>query len=313
MGRVVTQVPVVCAIVVNWNRCSETLACLASLARATYPSLTVVVVDNASRDGSVAAIHRAHPSAELVTSAENLGFVGGCNAGVDRARQHGADYVLFLNNDAEVAADAIGLLVAELEANASGGAAGPTILYHDRPDVIWSAGGRIDWQRGTTAMLELDARERGQCGTQPRAVDFISGCAFMAPLAVINRLGGFDPRFFAYYEETEWCVRATRAGYTILHVPLAQAWHKTVPSTDPASLLTHYYMTRNRLLFLATTRAGLGAWCRTLGLEYLRTMLSWTLRPKWRSRRRHRAVMLRAISDYFRGRLGRAEWVEHLS
>lgn len=307
-----TPVPAVCAIVVNWNRCNDTLACLASLARATYPSLTVVVVDNASQDGSVPAIRRAHPSIDLIESGDNLGFVGGCNAGVERARRHGADYVLFLNNDAEVAPDSIALLAAALQADGRGGAAGPTILYRDRPEVIWSAGGRIDWQRGTTAMLELDARDRGQCGMQPRAVDFVSGCALLAPLAVIDRLGAFDPRFFAYYEETEWCVRATRAGYTILHVPLAKAWHKAAPSTEPASLLTHYYMTRNRLLFLTITHAGMRAWCHTLLSEYLRTVVSWTVRPKWRSRRHHRAVMLRAIADYLRGRLGRAEWVEHL-
>jgi GT2 family glycosyltransferase len=161
-------------------------------------------------------------------------------------------------------------------------------------------------------MLELDGRDDGRCGTAPRAVDFVSGCALMAPLAVIDRVGGFDPRFFAYYEEAEWCVRATRAGYTIRHVPLAKAWHKAAPSTQPASLLTHYYMTRNRLLFIALTHAGLGAWCRTLVFEYVRTMVSWTVRPKWRARRQHRDVMLRAIGDYFRGRLGRAEWVEHL-
>jgi GT2 family glycosyltransferase len=302
----------VSAIVVNWKRCSETLACVSSLARSTYPSLRVVVIDNASNDGSVDAIRRAHPSVDLIAAAENLGFVGGCNVGVDRARQHGAGYVLFLNNDAEIAPDAIALLVAVLQADVRGGAAGPTILYHDRPDVIWSAGGRIDWQRGTTTMLELDEPDRGQCGTQARPVDFVSGCALMAPLAVIDRVGGFDPRFFAYYEETEWCVRATRAGYTVLQVPLAKAWHKAAPSTQPASLLTHYYMTRNRLLFLAITHAGIRAWCHTLLSEYLRTVVSWTVRPKWRSRRHHRAVMLRAIADYLRGRLGRAEWVEHL-
>lgn len=308
-----TSAPLVCAIVVNWNRRRDTIACVASLQRSTYPSLRVIVVDNASSDGSVAALREAFPAIELISAPQNLGFVGGCQAGVARARALAAAYLLLLNNDAEIAADAVALLVTVLQADTRAAAAGPTILYHDRPEVIWSAGGAINWHTGNTQMVGLDALDQGQFGTAPRTVDFVSGCALLAPLAVFDRIGGFDARFFAYYEETEWCVRATRAGYAILHVPCAKAWHKTAPSTQPASLLTHYYMTRNRLLFLAATGAGLRAWCHTLGFEYLRTLLSWTLRPKWRTRRSHRTVMLRAIGDYFRGRLGRAEWVEQLS
>lgn len=305
--------PLVCAVVVNWNRQRETVDCVASLQRSTYPSLRVIVVDNASSDGSVAVLREAFPSIDLIAAPRNLGFVDGCHLGIERARQLGAVYLLLLNNDAEIAADAVALLVTVLQADARGGAAGPTIFYHDRPDVIWSAGGMINWSTGNTHMVALDAVDEGQLGTAPRAVDFVSGCALLAPLAVFDRIGGFDPRFFAYYEETEWCVRATRAGFAILHVPSAKAWHKTAPSTQPASLLTHYYMTRNRLLFLAATHASLRAWCHTLGLDYLRTLLSWTLRPKWRARHAHRMVMLRAIGDFFRGRFGRAEWVEHLS
>jgi GT2 family glycosyltransferase len=302
--------PTVCTIVVNWNRRADTLACLASLARATYPSLTVIVVDNGSRDGSVAAVRQAYPGVDIVESSDNLGFAGGCNAGISRARATRADQVLLLNNDAEVAPDTITLLVDALHGDRVGAVA-PTIYYHDRRDTVWSAGGRIEWRSGAAFMLGLDEIDRGQFGPDPRPVEFVSGCALLTSLAVLDRVGPFDPRFFAYYEETEWCVRARRAGYAIHHVPRAKVWHKAPPSTQPASLLTHYYMTRNRLLFLTATGAGLGASCRAV-LRDVRTLASWTVRPKWRGRRQHRAVMLRALRDYFAGRFGRAAWVEQL-
>jgi len=123
---------------------------------------------------------------------------------------------------------------------------------------------------------------------------------------VVARVGQLDTRFFAYYEETEWCVRVARAGFTILHVPAAKIWHKISLAARAVSPAAHYYMTRNRLLFLKAAGAGWQAWSHTLIVEYLRTLISWSLRPQWRTQRAQRDVMLRAIYDYFAGCLGRA-------
>jgi GT2 family glycosyltransferase len=123
--------------------------------------------------------------------------------------------------------------------------------------------------------------------------------------SVVAQAGQLDPRFFAYYEETEWCVRVARAGFKILHVPTAKIWHKISPAARVASPTVHYYMTRNRLLFLGAAQAGWRAWGHTLFREYLRTLVSWTLRPKWRGMRAQRNMMIWAIRDYFTGRVGR--------
>ena len=120
------------------------------------------------------------------------------------------------------------------------------------------------------------------------------------------QVGLLDPRFFAYYEETEWCVRVMRAGFKILHVPKAKIWHKISLVARGASLTVYYYMTRNRLIFLNAAQASLGAWINTLILEYFRTLVSWSLQPKWRGQKEHRKIMVRAISDYFAGRFGQA-------
>ena len=153
-------------------------------------------------------------------------------------------------------------------------------------------------------MVGLDEQDEGQLGHVSRAVDFVIGCAMLVRRAVLEQAGLLDERFFAYYEETEWYVRATRAGFQIVHVPFAHIWHKISPVAQADSPLVHYYMTRNRLLSLRPTGARLGSWLHTLFAEYLSTLVSWSLRAKWRDKRALRRVMFQAIRDTWRGRWG---------
>ncbi|NIV38348.1 MAG: glycosyltransferase [Anaerolineae bacterium] len=303
------MMPPVMIVVLNWNGRADTLACLGSLARLDYLAHGVVVVDNGSTDDSVAAVRASYPQVTLIETGENLGYVGGNNVGLEHARAMRADYALLLNNDTEVAPDFLRLLVEAAEANPATGIVGPTIYYFDRPDVIWSAGGAIDWGRGRTSMIGLDEVDQGQFGHTVRPVDFVTGCALLIKMSVVEQVGMLDPRFFAYYEEAEWCVRASQAGFKILHVPQAKIWHKISPDAREASPQVHYYMTRNRLLLLKLSKMGLGPWLSALLLDYGRTLVSWTLRPKWRSKSRQRRAMLQAIRDYGRRRFGKVEVV----
>jgi hypothetical protein len=297
--------PRVAVIVLNWNNRDDTLGCLESLRHLDYPNYEIVVVDNGSTDGSVEAVGAFFPKATILETGENLGFAEGNNVGLRHTLAHGADYVVLLNNDTEVAPDFISLLVDAVGATPQAGVAGPTIYYFDRPTTIWSAGGAIDWRRGDTQMIGLDEVDEGQYGTI-REVDFVTGCALLARREVIERVGMLDPRFFMYYEEAEWCVRAARAGYKILHVPQAHVWHKIMPTQQTASPHIHYYVTRNQLLFLKSTRASMWAWLHTLLAEYLRTLISWTLKPHWRGKCAQRRAMIEAIADFIRGRFGPA-------
>jgi GT2 family glycosyltransferase len=296
--------PRVAIVVLNWNGLADTLACLESLAGVDYPSYDIVVVDNGSTDGSVAVIREQFPDVVLIENDENLGFAGGNNVGLQWVLERGSDYALLLNNDTEVALNFLHLLVETAEADSTIGIAGPTIYYHEQPQIVWSAGGGIDWRRGQTWMMGLNEHDVGQFGEEPRKVDFVTGCCMLVRRAVLEQVGLLDERFFAYYEETEWCVRAQRAGFKIVHVPQAKIWHKIPLDARESSPVVHYYMTRNRLLFLKTIGAGWRAWLHTLLFEYLRTLLSWTLRPRWRGRGLHRRMMLRAIGDTLRGRWG---------
>lgn len=299
--------PQVIVIVLNWNGSADTLCCLESLEKITYPACEVLLVDNGSTDDSVAILRRAFPQIQLIETGQNLGFVGGNNVGLEYARRTGAEYALLLNNDTEVAPDFLDHLVAAAESSPKVGISGPSIYYFDEPDTFWSAGGDIDWKRGLTSMVGIGQVEQGQYGEQPRPVDFVTGCALLIKMSVVAEVGMLDPRFFLYYEETEWCVRVSRAGYGILHVPASKIWHKISPVAREASPMVHYYMTRNRLLFLRLSDASLVTWVNTY-LEYARTLLSWRLRPRWRGKARQRQAMWQAIRDFSRSRFGRVEW-----
>jgi GT2 family glycosyltransferase len=296
--------PRVAVIILNWNGGQDTLDCLASLRQMDYPCFDVLIVDNSSTDGSIKAIRESFPEVSLIETGTNLGFTGGNNVGMRHALDRGVDYVLLLNNDTEVAVDLLTCLVDAVEVDPGVGVAGPLIYYYDQPEIIWSAGGAIDRQRGQARMVGIDEADSGRYGSTPREVDFVSGCALLVRSSVLERVGLLDERFFAYYEEAEWCIRVRRAGYHIVNVPRAKVWHKISPGRRADSPVVHYYMTRNRLLFLKCTQLGVRAWFHTLVLEYLRTTVSWSLKPKWRDKLAQRNMMLRALYDYQRGRFG---------
>ncbi len=291
-------------IVPNWNGMQDTLECLESLSRLDYPDYKVVVVDNGSVDGSVPVIRQRFPATTVIETGENLGFSGGCNVGLRYALAQKAGYALLLNNDTEVDPAFLRILVESAQASLAVGIAGPTIYYHAQPDVVWSAGGAIDWKRGLTWMVGLNEQDAGQFGQAPRDVDFVTGCALLVNAQAVEKAGEMDERFFMYYEETEWCVRIARAGYRIIHVPQAKIWHKISTETRAASPFVHYYMTRNRLLFLKATGAATRVWLHTLLADYARTLISWSVRPRWRDKKAQRKAMIQGIGDAWRGRWG---------
>ncbi|MBZ0288362.1 MAG: glycosyltransferase family 2 protein [Anaerolineae bacterium] len=295
--------PKVSIILLNCNNEHFTIDCLQSLTHVTYPNIEPIVVDNGSKPESVEKLKAAFPRTILIENGKNLGFTGGNNVGVKYALEHGGDYIMLLNNDTIVAPDMFDILVEVMENDKTIGVTGPMIYFYDAPDMIWSVGGRINWKNGQTQMLGLYEEDKGQFGLVPKQTDFVTGCALMVRRDVWEKAGLLDDNFFIYYEETEWCVRASRTGCKIMYVPSAMMWHKIPLEARANSIGYYYYMTRNRLLFLHKSRAGLRSW---LGIttELARTWLSWTLRPKWKDRRHLRGVMVRAIRDYSTGKFG---------
>lgn len=293
--------PRVVSVILNTNHRQDTLECLTSLAAGGYPNHRVIVLDNASTDGSVEAIHAAFPAVRVIALDRNLGYAGNNNVGIAAALDEGADWVFVLNEDTVLAPDCIAALIEAGERDARIGIVGPMVYHHDEPGVIQSAGGRLSrsWESFHDGQNMAD---EGQFPA-PRRVDWISGCAILVRRAVIEQVGPIDARYFYYWEETEWCLRATRAGWQVVHVPQARLWHKGVRRDYRPGPSVTYFATRNRLLTLAKHSAPLGvrlgAW-----LQIARTLTTWTVRPKWRDMTAHRWAMWRGATDFLRARLG---------
>ncbi len=296
--------PKVSIILLNFNNEQFTIDCLKSLEHVTYPNIEPIVVDNGSKAESLNAVRSAADSNVIILeTGKNLGFTGGNNYGLKYALDNAADYIILLNNDTIVAPDMFDIMIDTMEKDPTIGVTGPMIYYFDAPELIWSVGGKINWNNCNTSMLGLNEEDKGQYGETPQTTDFVTGCALLARREVWEKVGGLDENFFIYYEETEWCVRASRAGYKIVYVPNAMMWHKIGLDARATSPRVYYYMTRNRLIFASKTRAGLRSWLG-IGAEFSRTLLSWSLRPKWKDRRPLRNIMLRAIKDFSMGKYG---------
>lgn len=298
------SLPYVISVILNTNRRDDTLACLASLAQNTYPNHSIIILDNDSSDGSLEAIQEKYPDAQMVSLENNLGYAGNNNVGIEIALQQKADWVFILNEDTVLNEDCIEKLVSEGEKDRKIGIVGPMVYHYDEPEYIQSAGGMLGqyWESIHIAKNELDT---GQVHL-PRPVEWVSGCAIMIRSEVIKDIGMLDARFFYYWEETEWCLRANKAGYKILHVPSAKLWHKGVQRDYIAKPSLLYYDTRNHLLLLKKHHAPIKVWFYTV-FNIVRTLLSWSIRPKWRGKKLYRNAMLQGSIDFLFSRWGKQE------
>lgn len=245
--------PVVSIITINYNQTALTCALLDSLRKVTYPQLEVIVIDNHSAEDPTPVIASRYPEVKLIVSAENLGFAGGNNLGIKAS--HG-DYLMFLNNDTEVAPDFLEPLVTMFENNPNAGAASSKILYYNSGETIQYAGStRIDPFTGRSKRIGWMEKDRGQHDAL-KETDLAHGAAMMVPRRVVDRVGMMPEFFFLYYEEVDWCESIKKAGYKIYIVPDSKVYHKESMSIGKGSTLKTYYMTRNRLLYMRRNTAG---------------------------------------------------------
>jgi hypothetical protein len=244
--------PLVYVIVLTYNGKRDTLECLRSLQNLSCPNVKVLVVDNASSDGTPEAIRAEFSSVELLVNPTNLRFAGGNNVGIRHALKHGADYVLLLNNDTTVERDFTVHLVHAAEADPRIGMIGPKIYYYDDPNRIWFAGGRIEWWKGWISHIGIRENDSGQHDEQ-KPVDYLTGCCMLVKRAVVEQVGLLDERYFMYGEDADWCVRARRAGYVLAYVPAAKIWHKlSVSAGGHLSWFKNWNKFKSQLRLMAT-------------------------------------------------------------
>lgn len=220
----------VAVVLVNWNGADDALEVLRQLDHVEGPPLLRVVVDNGSTDDSVARLRRERPDIELLETGENLGFAAGNLAGIRHLLgRTECGWVLLLNTDVEVDP---GFLPPLIEAclDQRVGAAGPKIYFHQPPDLIWAAGGRLRLRETVTEEFGI-RRPDGPEWNVGRDVTYLTTCCLLVPRDVLEKVGPFDPLFFIGVEDADWCRRALNEGFRLRYVPESRIWHKVATST----------------------------------------------------------------------------------
>jgi GT2 family glycosyltransferase len=273
--------PLVSIISINYNQAQVTCEMVASLRQVTYPNLEVIVVDNASPTDDPSIIQEQFPEVKLIRSAKNLGYAGGNNLGIREAR---GKYLLFLNNDTEVASGFIEPLVALFEQNPEAGIASPKIIFYGSDNVIQYAGSRgvNPWTGRSVTIGQLE-QDLGQYNTSA-STELADGAAMMVPRAVIEEVGLMPEVYFLYYEELDWCEMIKRWGFTCHYVAGSTIYHKESLSVGKSSVLKTYYMNRNRLLFIRRNFQGWSLWT-SVGIFLLAAIpkkaVSFSYRLEW--------------------------------
>ena len=237
--------PKVVVVILNYKVSDLTLAAVKSVKNTGYENLQIVVVDNNSQDKLKEEISEFEDII-FISNKENLGYSGGNNVGIKEGLKIGADYILVLNPDTEVAKNAISKLVevAKLE-NAD--IVGPKIYFGDKK-TIWYAGGVFDFKNVLGTHRGVNEKDTGQYDDTTQT-DFVTGAAIMVSRKVVEKIGLFDERYFLYYEDSDFCFRAKEAGFKVMYMPMAVVYHLNAQTTKLGSPLQDYYISRNRLLF----------------------------------------------------------------
>lgn len=246
--------PKVVMIVLNHNSLQKlgenSLRFLKSIAQTRYDNLEIVVVDNASTDGSDTVIEswaKEAPHVKLVRLSRNMGYAGGNNRGVKMCGD-AAEYFVFLNNDVEVEEDWLEKIIDVMEYDRSVAAAQPKILQLRQRELIDSLGGLID-RVGRAYDLGHDMPDKDSTG-RALEVFYARGAAIAIRAELFKNLGGFDEDYFIYYEETDLCWRLRLQGYRIITVPAAKIYHLGGGTTGGATPNTVYLRRRNQLITL---------------------------------------------------------------
>jgi len=302
----------VAIIIINWNQPELTVNTIASLKKIKSNSFDyhLFLIDNHSSDNSFVILSQKYSSDPHVTLSktdQNLGFTGGNNFGLKQASREDYDYYLFLNNDVQVDPDFLINMVDYLKSNKSVGLVAPKMYfapgfeYHktryskkDLGNVIWFAGGKIDWHNIYCSHIGIDEIDTGQYDTITHP-DYLTGCCLLITKKALRQIGSFDHNYYLYLEDADLCHRAKQAGFLISYLPSAKIWHYNSGSSGANSDLHHYYLTRNRLYF--------GFRYASLRTKFALIKQSITMLIKSPS-----SWQKRGIIDYYLGRMKQGSW-----
>jgi GT2 family glycosyltransferase len=293
----------VAVVILNWNGLEDTLGCLESLSLVSVGTckIDIVVVDNGSDQDPTEPIKSRFSHVEVMRLTKNIGYAAGCNFGATRAIARGADFILFLNNDTVITPSLLGELLACFSRNADVGIASPVIYEMFDPSRIDFAGAHINFALGRFSHFQ-----KAPTVTTPFETDYVSGCSMMISRAAIERIGSFDEKLFAYFEDVDLCLRARRVGLKLMCVATATVRHKGSTSTRRSltegtiSPLKHYLIARNRIAIINRYAPTAERWFYLLIINPARVCFyigAFVVRARWTKLR----WFLRGMLDGLRG------------
>lgn len=276
-------------VTVTYNSQSVLQDFFDSLAGQSYRNFVVYLVDNASRDNSVRmAQEREDIPIVVIASDNNCGVAEGNNLGIRAALEGGCDYILLLNNDTIFPSDLLGNLRAGLDRH-NCDMTTAKMYFHDKPDIIWSAGGYFEpWLVYQTRHHGIFRKDVGQYD-RARRVTYTPTCCLLARRHVFDRVGLMDDRYFVYCDDVDFLYRCLKDKLTLWYLPTARLWHKVSSLTEAeAPAFAIRYLHRNRIYFL---RKHMPQWlaflcyCQIQVRSALAYLLRHNTREKWEVRK----------------------------
>ena len=230
--------PRVSIVILNWNGLEDTIECLESLKKITYPNHKAIVVDNGSEGDDVKVLRERYQDyIHVIQNEKNYGFAKGNNVGIRYALEKGADYVLLLNNDTVVAPTFLDELVSCCQKDQKIGAVGPKLYYYDNP-----------------ARVQLPEHYE-KVGDAPTDMETLSGVAFLVERKVWEQVGLLDEVFYpAYCEDRDFFERLKEHGYRIVCAPASKVYHKMSATTRRYPCLESYLIVKYSFLLARRRR-----------------------------------------------------------
>ncbi|EDY83797.1 glycosyl transferase, group 2 family protein [Verrucomicrobiia bacterium DG1235] len=237
----------------NYNRANDACQAVQAALDQSLPPDALVVLDNASTDDSVSRLENQFGDRiSLLTKRKNTGGAGGFSELSQALLSRGADLITLVDSDCFLQSDALQYLAKALDSTPDIGVCGARIMHADRSNVIQECGAFIDWEN---ASFQLNRRDQDLTSAPAlpnlEYVDYVPACALMARHQVFNTIGHFNPNLFIYFDDIEWCHKATQSGYRVAVANQAEAIHKGGGKTKTSHFPTYYYW-RNRIHFFLT-------------------------------------------------------------
>jgi len=208
-------------IIVHFFGIDYLINCLNSVFKSDYSNLEVIVVFNGNKDGSCEVVKQKFPQIISILNKKNLGFAKANNQAI---KISSGELIFLLNDDTVIHLRLISVLSEKLINSDEIGIVGPKIYYADESSKIWFAGGVVDWKKQESYHLGKNVDDKNWKDAE-KEVDFITGCALMIKRGVIDKIGLLDEKFFAFYEDADWCLRAKKKGYEVVYIPFGGVWH----------------------------------------------------------------------------------------